>query len=487
MPGVGNQFLGESMAESYDVAVIGAGPGGYVAAIRCAQLGLKTVCIDAWTNAVGKPALGGTCLNVGCIPSKALLESSEQYAHVQHGLGEHGIAVKDASLDIGRMLARKDKIVDKSTAGIAFLFRKNKVDSKTGTGRFVRAGDSCVLEVVKGKEREEITARYVIIAIGSIPAALAPFPVDGERVVDNAGALSFQAPPKRLGIIGAGVIGLELGSVWRRLGSEVTLFEPHHTFLAMVDTQVAAEAWKLFTKEQGLTIKLDTKPLSMKMEKNGVSVEYQDAQGTHRYECDKLLVAAGRAPNTAGINAEAVGLERDARGFIEVDANCRTALPNVFAIGDCVRGPMLAHKASEEGIAVAERIAGQKPEVNLDTIPSVIYTAPEIAWVGQTEQALKAAGTAFRKGVFWFMANGRAQALGETHGFVKVLADDQTDRILGVHMIGPRVSELLGEAVVAMEFAAAAEDLARICHAHPTLSEALHEAALAALGRPLHS
>jgi dihydrolipoamide dehydrogenase len=282
------------------------------------------------------------------------------------------------------------------------------------------------------------------------------------------------------------VIGLELGSVWHRLGSEVTLFEPHHTFLAMADTQVATEAWKLFTKSQGLAIKLDTKPVSMQVGKGGVSVEYQDSQGAQRFECDKLLVAAGRVPNTAGINAEAVGLKRDARGFIEVDAHCRTVLPNVYAIGDCVRGPMLAHKASEEGLAVAERIAGQQPEVNYATIPSVIYTAPEIAWVGQTEQALKASGTAIRKGIFWFMANGRAQALGETQGFVKVLADDQTDRILGVHMIGPRVSELLGEAVVAMEFAAAAEDLARICHAHPTLSEALHEAALAAMGRPLH-
>jgi len=474
------------MSSVYDVAVIGAGPGGYVAAIRCAQLGLKTVCIDAWTNAAGQPALGGTCLNVGCIPSKALLESSEQYAHLQHGLGEHGIAVKDASLDVSRMLARKDKIVDKSTAGIAFLFRKNKVVSKPGTGRFVRAADNCVLEVVSGNAREELTAHFVIIATGSVPAPLPAFPVDGEHVLDNVGALSLEKPPKRLGIIGAGVIGLELGSVWRRLGSEVTLFEPHHSFLAMTDTQVAAEAWKLFTKEQGLTIKLDTKPVSMQVGKSGVSVGYQDAQGAQRYECDKLLVAAGRAPNTAGINAEAVGLKRDARGFIEVDNRCRTALPNVYAIGDCVRGPMLAHKASEEGLAVAERIAGQQPEVNYASIPSVIYTAPEIAWVGQTEQALKAAGTAFRKGVFWFMANGRAQALGETHGFVKVLADNQTDRILGVHMIGPQVSELLGEAVVAMEFAAASEDLARICHAHPTLSEALHEAALAALGRPLH-
>jgi dihydrolipoamide dehydrogenase len=474
------------MSVVYDVAVIGAGPGGYVAAIRCAQLGLKTVCIDAWKDSSGKPALGGTCLNVGCIPSKALLESSEQYAHVLHGLGEHGISVTNAHLDVDKMRSRKDKIVDKSTAGIAFLFRKNKVDSKSGIGRIVHAGDTCLLEAVNGDEREEITARFVIIATGSVPAVLPLFPLDGERVVDNAGALNFTEAPKRLGIIGAGVIGLELGSVWRRLGSEVTLFEPHHTFLAMADSQVAAEAWKLLTKQQGLTIRLSTKPLSMQAGKSGVTIEYEDAQGTQRYECDKLLVAAGRAPNTAGINAEGIGIQRDARGFIEVDAHCRTVLPNIYAIGDCVRGPMLAHKASEEGLAVAERIAGQQPEVNYATIPSVIYTAPEIAWVGQTEQALKAAGTAFRKGVFWFMANGRAQALGETHGFVKVLADDQTDRILGIHMIGPRVSELLGEAVVAMEFAAAAEDLARIIHAHPTLSEALHEAALAALGRPLH-
>ena len=474
------------MSSVYDVAVIGAGPGGYVEAIRCAQLGLKTVCIDAWTNPAGKPVPGGTCLNVGCIPSKALLESSEQYAHLNDGIGEHGIVVKGASLDVGRMLARKDKIVDKSTAGITFLFRKNKVESKSGFGRFVRAGETCVLEVVNGKEREEIATRFVIIATGSAPVPLSLFPVDGEHIVDNVGALSFQEAPKRLGIIGAGVIGLELGSVWRRLGSEVTLFDSRDTFLATADTQVSAEAWKLFTKQQGLSIRLGARPTSKKIGKGGIRFEYEDAQGAQHYECDQLLVAAGRAPNTAGLNADVVGIKRDARGFIEVDAHCRTALSNVYAIGDCVRGPMLAHKASEEGIAVAERIAGQKPELNYATIPSVIYTAPEIAWVGQTEQALKTAGTAFRKGVFWFMANGRAQALGETKGFVKVLADEQTDRILGVHMIGPRVSELLGEAVVAMEFAAAAEDLARICHAHPTLSEALHEAALAALGRPLH-
>jgi len=474
------------MNNNYDVAVIGAGPGGYVAAIRCAQLGLKTVCIDAGRNSRGDPALGGTCLNVGCIPSKALLESSEHYAHLQHGLAEHGLGVSGATLDLARMLKRKDKIVDKSTGGIAFLFRKNKVEARAGSARFLSIGERCRLEVVNEAMRDELEARYVIIASGSVPMPLAAFPVDGERVVDNAGALSFREVPKRLGVLGAGVIGLELGSVWRRLGAEVTIFEARDQFLAMADQQVASEAFKLFTKEQGLDIRLGVKSKAMRAGKDGVTVEYETAQGAQQYDCDRLLVAAGRVPNTAGLNAEAVGLKRDARGFIEVDDRCRTAFANVYAIGDCVRGPMLAHKASEEGLAVAERIAGQQPEVNYATIPAIIYTAPEIAWVGETEQALKAAGRAYRKGVFWFMANGRAQALGEAKGFVKVLADDRSDRILGVHMIGPRVSELVAEAVVAMEFAAAAEDLARICHAHPTLSEALHEAALAALGRPLH-
>jgi dihydrolipoamide dehydrogenase len=474
------------MPDTFDVAVIGAGPGGYVAAIRCAQLGLKTVCIDAGTNPKGEPALGGTCLNVGCIPSKALLESSEHYQHLGHGLAEHGIAVQGAAVDIGKMLARKDRIVAKSTAGIAFLFRKNKVDWKPGRGRLLAVGAHSHLEVVNGAAREELEAHYVIIATGSLPAPLPLFPVDGRRVVDSTGALSFGEVPKRLGVIGAGVIGLELGSVWRRLGAEVTLLESRDQFLAMADTQVAAEAYKLLTREQGLAIRLGARPKAMQAGTGGVVVEYEDAQGAQRLECDRLLVAAGRSPNTEGLNAKAVGLKRDARGFIEVDELCRTNLPNVYAIGDCVRGPMLAHKASEEGLAVAERIAGQQPEVNYAAIPSVIYTAPEVAWVGKTEQALKDEGTAYRKGVFGFLASGRAQALGEPRGFAKVLADERSDRILGVHLIGPRVSELIAEAVVAMEFAAAAEDLARICHAHPTLSEALREAALAALGRPLH-
>jgi len=474
------------MADAYDVAVIGAGPGGYVAAIRCAQLGLRTVCIDAWKRPDGQPSLGGTCLNVGCIPSKALLESSEQYAHLQHGLTAHGIRVQGVALDVATMQARKDKIVDKSTSGIAFLFRKNKVEWKSGHARFVSAGESCQLDIEQDGGHEPIAARHVIIASGSVPASLPMFPLDGVRVVDNAGALGFREVPKHLGIVGAGVIGLELGSVWRRLGAEVTLLEPHEWFLGMADEQVAKEAYKLLTRDTGLTIRLGAKTSGMQTTASGVVVDYSDDRGPQRLECDRLLVAAGRTPNTHQLSLDAVKIQCNGRGFIEVDDHCRTTVPNVYAIGDCVRGPMLAHKASEEGIAVAERIAGQKPEVNYAAIPSVIYTAPEIAWVGQTEQALKQAGTAYRKGVFWFMANGRAQALGEPRGFVKVLADERTDRILGVHLIGPQVSELLAEAVVALEFAAATEDLARISHAHPTLSEALREAALAALGRPLH-
>ena len=474
------------MPAAYDVAVIGAGPGGYVAAIRCAQLGLKTVCIDEWKNPRGKPALGGTCLNVGCIPSKALLESSEQYAHVQHGLAEHGIKAPGASFDLAQMQQRKDKIVDKSTGGIAFLFRKNKVEWRPGSGRFVGAGQPYRIEITQDGKQEQIEARCVIVATGSVPTALAQFPIDGVRVVDSAGALALGEVPKRLGIIGAGVIGLEMGSIWRRLGSEVTLFDARDVFLPAVDNQIAAEGWKLFTREQGLTIQLSAKLSNLKVGKNAVTVDVQDAQGARSFECDRLLIASGRSANTASLNTAAVGLKLSADGRVDVDADCHSNLPDVYAIGDCVRGPMLAHKASEEGMAVAERIAGQKPQVNEATIPSVIYTAPEIAWVGQTEQTLTAAGTALRKGVFWFMANGRAQALGETRGLIKVLADERSDRILGVHMIGPRVSELLGEAVVAMEFAAAAEDVARIAHAHPTLSEALREACLAALGRPLH-
>jgi dihydrolipoyl dehydrogenase len=467
------------MAKTFDVAVIGAGPGGYTAAIRAAQLGLSTVCIDEWKNPKGKPSLGGTCLNVGCIPSKALLESSENYERALHKFGEHGITVKDVAVDIATMLARKDKIVDTFTGGIALLFRKNKVTSMHGRGRFVAGGAAYQIEVSNGDSAEVIEARNVIIATGSVPRQLPFAPVDNERIVDNTGALSLSEVPKRLGVIGAGVIGLEMGSVWKRLGSQVTILEALPNFLQAADEQVAKEALRVFTKVAGLDIRLGVKIGAVKTSKKGVAVAYADPAGEQKTEFDVLIVAVGRAPQSASLDAETVGLKLDSRGFIEVDDHCRTNLANVYAIGDVVRGPMLAHKSSEEGVAVAEMIAGQSGHVNLDTVPWVIYTAPEIAWVGKTEQELKAAGVDYRTGQFPFIVNGRARAIGETAGFVKVLADTRTDRILGVHMIGPYASELISEAVVAMEFGAASEDIARIVHAHPTLSEALHEAALA--------
>jgi len=467
------------MAKSFDVAVIGAGPGGYTAAIRAAQLGLNTVCIDDWKNAKGKPSLGGTCLNVGCIPSKALLESSENYERALHKFGEHGISVKDVGLDVAAMLARKDKIVDTFTGGIGLLFRKNKVTSMHGRGRFVAGGAVYKIEIGNEGAAEVIEARHVIIATGSVPRQLPFAPVDNERIVDNTGALSLPQVPKRLGVIGAGVIGLEMGSVWKRLGSQVTILEALPNFLQSADEQVAKEALRIFTKVVGLDIRLGVKISAVKKSKNGVTVEYSDPVGEQKAEFDVLVVAVGRAPMSANLGAERVGLKLDSRGFIEVDDHCRTNLANVYAIGDVVRGPMLAHKSSEEGVAVAEMIAGQSGHVNLETVPWVIYTAPEIAWVGKTEQELKSKGTEYRAGQFPFIVNGRARAIGETGGFVKMLADARTDRILGVHMIGPYASELISEAVVAMEFGAAAEDIARIVHAHPTLSEALHEAALA--------
>jgi dihydrolipoamide dehydrogenase len=466
------------MVKSFDVAVIGAGPGGYTAAIRAAQLGLNTVCIDEWKNAKGKPSLGGTCLNVGCIPSKALLESSENYERALHKFGEHGITVKDVAVDIAAMLARKDKIVDTFTGGIGLLFRKNKVVSMHGRGRFVAGGTAYQIEVRNGGAAEVIEAKHVIIATGSVPRQLPFAPVDNDRIVDNSGALSLPQVPKRLGVIGAGVVGLEMGSVWKRLGSQVTILEALPNFLQAADEQVAKEALRVFTKVVGLDIRLGVKIGAVKTSKKGVVVEYADPKGEQKAEFDVLVVAVGRAPQSASLGAETVGLKLESRGFIEVDDHCRTNLANVYAIGDVVRGPMLAHKSSEEGVAVAEMIAGQSGHVDLETVPWVIYTAPEIAWVGKTEQELKAKGIEYRSGQFPFIVNGRARAIGETAGFVKMLADARTDRILGVHMIGPYASELIAEAVVAMEFGAAAEDIARIVHAHPTLSEALHEAAL---------
>jgi dihydrolipoamide dehydrogenase len=469
------------MAKTFDVAVIGAGPGGYTAAIRAAQLGLNTVCIDDWKSAKGKASLGGTCLNVGCIPSKALLESSENYERALHKFGEHGIFVKEVAIDVAKMMERKDKIVDTFTGGIGLLFRKNKVASMHGRGRFAGKGTAGVyqIEVRDGDNAETIEAKHVIIATGSSPRQLSFAAVDNDRIVDNVGALSLADIPKRLGVIGAGVIGLEMGSVWKRLGSDVTVLEALPAFLQAADEQVAKEAYRIFTKVLGLDIRLGVKIGSVKTSKKSVTVEFADAVGEQKAEFDRLIVAVGRVPNSANLGADAVGLKIDGRGFVEVDEHCRTSLADVYAIGDVVRGPMLAHKSSEEGVAVAEMIAGQSGHINLETVPWVIYTSPEIAWVGKTEQELKAKGIEYRAGQFPFIVNGRARAIGETAGFVKMLADAKTDRILGVHMIGPYASELISEAVVAMEFGAASEDIARIVHAHPTLAEALHEAALA--------
>ena len=478
------------MTQSFDVAVIGAGPGGYVAAIRCAQLGLNTICIDEWENSQGKASLGGTCLNVGCIPSKALLESSENYERAAHKFSAHGIKLQDLSIDVPVMIARKDKIVSSFTGGIAMLFRKNKITAMHGRGTLLKSNnerEAWQVEVKNGDKVEVIEAKHIIIATGSTPRLLPMAPVDNVRILDNVGALALTEIPQRLGVIGAGVIGLEMGSVWRRLGSEVTILESLPAFLSAADEQIAKEAQKIFTKELGLVIQTGIKLSAIRSSKERITVEYSDSQGELlKLEVDKLIVAVGRVPNTSGLGAENVGLKLDDRGRIEVDDHCRTNLSNVYAVGDVVRGPMLAHKASEEGSAVAEIIAGQAGHVDLNTIPWVIYTSPEIAWVGKNEQELKSAGVQYKVGQFPFMANGRARALGETSGFVKVIADADTDRILGVHMIGPYVSEMISEAVVAMEFAASSEDIARIVHAHPSLSEVLHEAALSVDKRALH-
>jgi len=475
------------MADSFDVIVIGAGPGGYIAAIRAAQLGFRVACIDDWQRADGKPALGGTCTNVGCIPSKALLQSSEHFEHAAHGFAAHGIDVKGLAIDVPRMIARKEQVVRQNNDGILFLFKKNKVAFYHGRGAF--AGGSAKsgwLVAVSGDAPAELTAPHVIVATGSKPRPLPGVAFDSERVLDNAGALALGAVPKRLGVVGAGVIGLEMGSVWRRLGAEVTVLEALPAFLGAADEAVAKEAHKLFAK-QGLAIHLGVAIESVVPGKKGVDVGWKAADGAAQSATfDRLIVAIGRAPNTEGLNASSVGLAVDARGFVVVDAECRTNLPQVWAIGDVVRGPMLAHKAEEEGVAVAERIAGQHGHVDFDTIPWVIYTSPEIAWVGRTEQQLRAEGVAYRAGSFPFSANGRARALGDTRGFVKLLADATTDRILGMHVIGPFASELIAEGVMAMEFGASAEDIARICHAHPSLSEATREAALAVDRRTLN-
>jgi dihydrolipoamide dehydrogenase len=474
------------MSKQFDVVVIGGGPGGYIAAIRAAQLGFQVACIDEWKNATGGPAPGGTCTNVGCIPSKALLQSSEHFDHANHHFADHGISAKDVKMDVTKMLARKDNVVKQNNDGILYLFKKNKITFFHGRGSFTGQTEGGYEIKVAGKTEESIIAKQVIIATGSNARALPGTPFDEVNVLSNDGALRIGAVPKKLALIGSGVIGLEMGSVWRRLGSEVTILEGLPTFLGAVDEQIAKEAKKAFDK-QGLKIELGVKVGEIVNGKKGVTVNYTNAKGEAVVlDADKLIISIGRVPNTIGLNTEVVGLQLDERGAIRVDADCKTNLPGVWAVGDVVRGPMLAHKAEEEGVAVAERIAGQHGHVNFNTIPWVIYTSPEIAWVGRTEQQLKADGVAYKAGTFPFLANGRARALGDTTGMVKFLADATTDEILGVHIVGPMASELISEAVVAMEFKASAEDIARICHAHPSLSEATKEAALAVDKRTLN-
>ncbi len=472
------------MTTNYDVIIIGGGPGGYVAAIRCAQLGMKTAVIEKWIRPGGDPALGGTCLNAGCIPSKALLESSERFEELKSGhAAAHGISADNIRIDIAAMIARKEKIVSELTGGIAQLFKANKIDWHQGHGTLL--ADHQVALLLNNGDEQTLRSDNIILAPGSIPAALPSAPFDGDRIVDSSAALDWTTAPPRLGIIGAGVIGLELGSLWRRLGSKVVILEALENFLPAADTQIARLAKRELSK-QGLDIRLGAKLESAETNGNAVTLTYSGSKGQQSLTVDRLIVAVGRKPNTADCISPDAGITLDDAGRIEVDEFCQTGQPGIWAIGDAVRGPMLAHKASEEGIAVAERIAGQKPDINYDAIPFIIYTQPEIAWVGATEQTLKSAGTDYRSGSFNFAANGRATAMQAATGQVKVLADAQTDRILGVHIIGPMASELIGQAVIAIESENTAEDLARSIFAHPTLSEALHEAALAVDGRMIH-
>jgi len=474
------------MADTFDVAVIGGGPGGYTAAIRAAQLGFKTACIDDWTREGGKPAPGGTCTNVGCIPSKALLQSSENFEQARHAFASHGIEINDLAINVSTMLARKNKVVNQNNDGILYLFKKNKITFLHGRGSFAGKDGTGWKIDVDGSAATQITARHAIIATGSKPRALPSVAVDNDRILDNEGALEIPDVPKRLGVVGAGVIGLEMGSVWRRLGADVTILEALPAFLGIADEAIAKEALKAF-KKQGLDIRTGVNITRVTVNNDSVDVEYNDgANAAAKVTFDRLIVSIGRVPYTAGLNAQSIGLALDSRGFIVVDEQCKTNLPNVWAIGDVVRGPMLAHKAEDEGVAVAERIAGQHGHVDFNTTPWVIYTWPEIAWVGRNEQQLKAAGIDYRSGTFPFSANGRARAMGDTTGFVKMLADAKTDRILGMHVIGPFASELIAEGVVAMEFGASSEDIARICHAHPSLSEATREAALGVDRRTLN-
>ena len=471
------------MSKSYDVVVIGAGPAGYIAAIRAAQHGMTVACIDEWKNRDGKNAFGGTCLNAGCIPSKALLESSELFHRAQHEFKKHGITTGDVAMDVAAMQKRRAGIVRQLTGGIAGLFKANKIQGLVGHGKLL-AGKKVEFTPVNG-DVEVIDAAHVILGSGSVPIELGVAPFDGEKIVDSWDAIEFDAVPGSLGVIGAGVIGLELGSVWARLGAEVTIIEAMDDFLFMADRDVAAVAAREF-KKQGLDIRLGAKMTSAKAGKNGVTVEYEDKEGAHSIEVEKLIVAVGRRPFTDGLLADDSGIQLDDRGFVVVDEECRTRVKGVFAVGDCVRGPMLAHKGSEEGVMVADLIAGEFAEVNYNVIPSVIYTAPEIAWVGKTEEEVQASGRPYKTGSFPFAANGRAKALEQTSGMVKVISASDDDEILGIHIVGPMAGELISEAVLAMEFSASTEDLQRTIHAHPSLAESIHEAALATDKRALN-
>ena len=471
------------MSDDFDVVVIGAGPAGYVCAIRAAQNGLKTVCVDDWQNTDGSRAFGGTCLNAGCIPSKALLESSELYYRARHEFSAHGITAKDTSVDVSTMQKRKTRIVTQFTKGIEGLFKANKVTGIPGRGKLL-ANRQVEVALPDGGTRT-FTGKHIVLASGSEPTELKSVPFDGDRIVDSWGALEFEQMPQRLGVIGGGVIGLELGSVWQRLGSETVVLEAMDEFLFFADRQIAKQSLRQFVK-QGLDIRLGAKVTGAGHSDGGVAVSYEDADGEHQIEVDKLIVAIGRRPVSADLLEAGTGVQLDERGFVQVDEECRTGVADIWAVGDLVRGPMLAHKGMEEGVMVADLMAGEIAEMNYDVIPSVIYTAPEIAWVGKTEEEVKASGRAYKVGSFPFGANGRAQALEQVTGLVKIVAAVDDDEILGVHVLGPMAGELIAEAVLAMEFSASTEDIQRTIHAHPTLSEAMHEASLSADKRSLH-
>ena len=470
------------MSEHYDVIVVGGGPAGYVAAIRSAQLGLKTACVEQWINKQGNPALGGTCLNVGCIPSKALLESSQLFLNARDKFSDHGIDIDGVSANVPKMIEGKDKIVQELTGGIEHLFRANNVQWIKGSASLLPERE---IEVESDSGKSVYRAENIILATGSNSIEIPSARLQGDKIVDSSGALDWQSVPEKLCVIGAGVIGLELGSVWRRLGSEVIVLEAQDVFLPVADQQIAKDAHRQFTR-QGLDIRLGARVMSTEVTDAGVQIRYTDSTGDQEISVDRVIVAVGRRPNIDKLTLPEAGLLIDERGLVHVNEQCETNLPCVWAIGDLVRGPMLAHKGSEEGIAVAERIAGKHCHLNYDAIPSVIYTHPEISWVGKTEEELKEEGRDYKSGVFPFAASGRAKAMRDAAGMVKLLADKQTDELLGMHIIGAHSSELIGLAVTVMEFEGTSEDIARTVFAHPTLSEAIHESALAADFRALH-